>query len=126
MTLSIQDVAQYFISHKRNDQGMSSMKLHKLCFLADTLYQRALYVPLFSEYFTHTKTGPRYTELMSYHKGAYILTTWPVGDTSKLDSKHKEYLDRIFQAYSFHSGPELSRLTQKMEEYTTTDTQVAN
>jgi len=120
MSVSVHDVVSYFFELDKDGRGFSSMQLHKLCFIADALYQRATSQPLFVEYFTHAKRGPRYAELLPYHEKAYTIYEWPAGDISNLSFGQRNYLTEIFKAYSFIPGPQLAELTLKYPEYRNT------
>lgn len=121
--ISIHDVAAFFLNSCSED-GLSSMALHKLCFLADVQFSREHpdSRPLFPEYFTHTVTGPRYADLLPHHTGQLIIHRWDLGYPETIHTLLQDYLTAVWNQYSALTGPMLSDLTMGMPEYRHTDT----
>ena len=113
----IHDAAAYFVA-AAGPRGISSMKLHKLLYVADTVYRRQTSEHLFDEAFTVSKSGPVIPELFSFHEGAYSITSWPWGDPNAVIRPINTFLDSIDQQYSAMSGPQMSEIVKKFPEYT--------
>jgi uncharacterized phage-associated protein len=113
----IHDVAAYFVA-AAGPRGISSMKLHKLLYVADTVYRRQTSESLFDETFTVSESGPVIPDLFPFHEGAYSITSWKWGDPNAVLFPINQFLDSIDQKYSALSGPMLSELVKKFPEYT--------
>lgn len=108
---NIHDVAAKIISEF--PRGISSMKLHKLAFIAQGWSLVILTRPLFDEDFTIRKNGPYSIDLWNQHgDDAYTLTNWP-GDPANLREDEKIIIKGVTNQYGALSGPQLNQQVSK-------------
>jgi uncharacterized phage-associated protein len=52
--------------------------------------------------------GPVVVDLYPFHKGTYMVDSWPFGDPDKVDSDRRETLENIIHAYGHLSNSYLT------------------
>ncbi len=102
---SVHDVAAYILS-KRN--GMSTMKLQKLCYYSQGWALAWDEQPLFDEPIRAWANGPVVYELFDKHRGQFRVNRWPYGDASNLKDFEKETIDAVLNSYGGLTGQQLS------------------
>ncbi len=107
----INDVAAYLVSKFR--EGVSSMKLQKLAFLAHGWSAALRSIPLTDEVFTLWESGPVSTSLAANHKEAYTITSWHYGNSDNLTLTEKIILDAVVNQYGALTGPMLKNIVNK-------------
>jgi len=105
---SVFDVAKYILTQKGT---MTTMKLQKLVYYSQSWSLVWDEEPLFTEGIQAWASGPVVRELCDCHKGQYLISDVPYGDTSNLSSKQIETIDVILGAYGDKSAQWLSDLT---------------
>ncbi|WP_158370211.1 Panacea domain-containing protein [Cellulosimicrobium cellulans] len=105
----IHDVAAYMIDHF--DSGISTMKLQKLCYMAQGWSLALVDEPLFDDDFEAWKRGPVARTLFNVHRGSFSKKEWPQGDASQLSQREAIICDAVVANYGSLSGLELSELT---------------
>lgn len=106
---SVHDVAAYILS-KRN--GMSTMKLQKLCYYSQGWALAWDEQPLFDEPIRAWANGPVVYELYDKHRGQFrVGRHWPHGDSENLKAFEKETIDAVLRSYGGLSGQQLSDKT---------------
>lgn len=109
---SVNDVAAYVVKHFR-DQGISTMKLQKLCYIAQGWSLALRRRPLFAASFEAWRNGPVTRALYVNHRRAYSVSTWQWGNAEALDAQERIVLDAVLANYEALTGPQLSALTHK-------------
>lgn len=107
----IHDVAAYMIGHF--DNGISTMKLQKLCYMAQGWSLALANRPLFADDFEAWRNGPVSRALYREHRGEYSRRDWPLGDGSQLTKTERVICDAVLANYGALSGLELSELTHQ-------------
>jgi uncharacterized phage-associated protein len=107
----IHDVAAYMIDHF--DSGISTMKLQKLCYMAQGWSLALADQPLFTEDFQAWRNGPVSYTLFNEHRGEFSRQSWPAGDGSRLTERERIICDAVLANYGALSGLELSELTHQ-------------
>lgn len=108
---AINDVAAYVINHF--DSSISTMKLQKLCYMAQGWSMALLDRELFPEDFQAWRNGPVSRELFQQHRRRYSVEEWPSGDPSALKWDEKIVCDAVLKNYGALSGIQLSELTHR-------------
>lgn len=107
----IHDVAAYMIDHF--DSGISTMKLQKLCFMAQGWSLALADQPLFPETFEAWRRGPVSRVLFREHRREFSRSSWPSGDASRLSKREAIICDAVLANYGGLSGLELSEMTHE-------------
>lgn len=105
---SIHDVAAYVL--ERLGSSVSTMKLQKLCFIAQGWTLGLLNRQLFPEDFEAWAKGPVAYDLFNRHRGRYTVSSWN-GDPATLDSRDRIVVDAVLKNYGALSGLQLSEIT---------------
>lgn len=108
---TIDDVASHVVGHFGS--GISTMKLQKLCYLAQGWSLALLNRPLFDSEFQAWKNGPVSPELFAHHRREFTVSAWPWGAAKNLDSRELIVVDAMLRNYEALSGVELSELTHR-------------
>lgn len=108
---SIDDVATYVIG--KFSAPISTMKLQKLCYMAQGWSLAITDEPLFSEDFEAWKNGPVNYRLFNQHRGMFLVDAWSSGDPSALDPKQLAILYGAIKNYGALNGSQLGDLTHQ-------------
>ncbi len=108
---NVHDVAAYVTDHF--DSSISTMKLQKLCFLAQGWSLALRRATLFDDEFQAWANGPVCWNLFDAHRGRYSVDSWSLGDKGKLERDERIVLDAVLKNYEALSGRQLSALTHK-------------
>ena len=108
---NVHDVAAYVADHF--DSSISTMKLQKLCYIAQGWSLALRGLPLFDDEFQAWANGPVCWTLFDSHRGRYNVDSWAKGDARKLDRKERIILDAVLNNYEALTGRQLSALTHK-------------
>ncbi len=105
---TVHDVAAYILENRGR---MTAMKLQKLVY-----YSQAWSVvwdqrPLFDEAIEAWANGPVVRDLYETHRGQYIVSRWPKGDPTCLDTEAIRTIDAVLEYYGNRSPQWLSDLT---------------
>ncbi len=109
--VSIHDAAAYIL--ERYPTGVSTMKLQKLCYLAQGWNLALRRQPLFDEDFEAWARGPVSRALFGRHRSEYSVSSWSAGDAERLDPQERIVIDAMLRNYGALTGLELSELTHK-------------
>lgn len=106
------DVAKYILS-KPGFNGITTMKLQKLCFYAQSWHVALRSERLFPQDFQAWANGPVCYPLFQSHRGQFTVraSDIQVGDTSRLSMEARSVIDEVLAAYGGLTGSELSQLT---------------
>jgi uncharacterized phage-associated protein len=105
---NIHDVAARLIGHYPD--GISTMKLNKMVFLAHAWSLVLLGRPLVAEPFLAWKAGPASRLLVDTATGLLEVGAWPEGDSSKLTEEEMVIIESVIRQYGALTGPSLSEL----------------
>ena len=108
---SVHDVAAYITQHFGS--SISTMKLQKLCYMAQGWSLALRDRELFSEDFEAWKNGPVCYELFNHHRGDYNVSDWRWGSREKLNANERVVLDAVLRNYGALSGLQLSDRTHQ-------------
>ncbi len=108
---SIHDVAAYIL--QQLDTSVSTMKLQKLCFLAQGWNLGFLNRQLFTEDFEAWAKGPVAYALFDRHRGKYTVGSWS-GTPDALDSQERIIVDAVLRNYGALTGLQLSEITHEV------------
>jgi uncharacterized phage-associated protein len=108
--LSIHDVAAFIL---RECGRMSTMKLQKLAYYAQSWALVLLGRQLFPEDFKAWVEGPVCPALYARHRGQFHVSSWPIGNADALAADESDCVRRVLRAYSNKSGRWLSDLTHR-------------
>lgn len=107
---NIHDVATKIVA-QFND-GISTMKLQKLTFLAHGWSLALRQIPLTEEPFVLWKSGPVSKTLYEVHKNQYTVYTWN-GNINDLSKEEAVIIDAVVRQYGALSGPQLKEVVNK-------------
>jgi uncharacterized phage-associated protein len=108
--VSVHDVAALIL---RECGRMSTMKLQKLAYYAQSWALVCENEPLFREDFQAWVEGPVCPDLYARHRGQFHVSSWPRGNPDALTPEIVDLLRRVLNAYSGKSGRWLSDLTHR-------------
>jgi uncharacterized phage-associated protein len=111
--VSILDVAAFLIDREPH---MSTMKLHKLTYLAQGWSLAWTGLPLFEDQFNAWRHGPHSARLFDGHRSAedrYSVTWITGGDQAKLSGDQQLICEAVSKQYAWLSGPNLSDITMR-------------
>jgi uncharacterized phage-associated protein len=103
---SVHDVAAYILQKSPN--GMSTMKLQKVCYYCQGWSLAWDEKPLFDEQIQAWANGPVIYELFKVHRGQFNVRKWPQGSPDCLSDDQKETIDAVLRSYGRLSGQQLS------------------
>ena len=106
--LSAHDVAAYILEQCGE---MTTMKLQKLVYYSQAWSLAWDDAPLYKEEIQAWINGPVLPVLYEAHKGQYTVSSWPLGDSTKLSATQKETIDIVLNYYGDKSSQWLSDLT---------------
>ena len=106
--VSVFDVAQYILSQKGE---MSTMKLQKLVYYAQAWSLVWDEKPLFKEKIEAWANGPVVRDLFNFHRGAFRISSIPLGNPSLLDDIQIETINSVLKYYGERSAQYLIDLT---------------
>lgn len=104
---SVLDIAEYILQRK---QGISTLKLQKLCYYAQAWSLVWDGEPLFGEQVQAWMNGPGVRELHDVHKGAVSVRSVG-GGADNLRPEARETVDAVLDAYGDKDGEFLSEMT---------------
>lgn len=105
----IDDVAAYVIEQFQDP--ISTMKLQKLCYMAQGWALAITDEPLFDEDFQAWKNGPVSYRLFDQHRGRFLVDSWPSGDPAGIGPMQRAVLDGAIKNYGALNGVQLGDLT---------------
>lgn len=108
---NVADVAAYVVNHF--DSGISTMKLQKLCYIAQGWSLALRQTPLFAADFEAWRNGPVSRTLFGSHKGKFVVNSWPSGNEHALTRDERIIVDAVLEHYDALSGLQLSELTHQ-------------
>ncbi|WP_217615945.1 Panacea domain-containing protein [Cellulomonas sp. GbtcB1] len=108
---TIDDVAAYVVDHF--DSSISTMKLQKLCYMAQGWSLALRGRELFPENFEAWRNGPVSRDLFRGHRREYSVGRWLPGDSSSLTRDERIVCDAVLNNYGALSGLQLSELTHR-------------
>lgn len=108
----IYDVAYYILQKL---PGITTMKLQKLCYYAQSWTLAWDEKPLFDEDFQAWANGPVCTELYALHRGEYVISANEIKSFANeiLTENEKENIDIVINDYGNETPHYLSELTHK-------------
>ena len=107
--LSIKNVAKYILSSKNT--GISTMKLHKICYFVQGWHLAICDTPMFAEGFEAWKYGPVSAELEEiFHSRSYILPDDENFTTieDNLTDYQEGFVDAIVKIYAPYAALQLA------------------
>lgn len=109
---SVFDVAKYILSQPGYD-GISTMKLQKLCFYAQSWHYALQEQKLFEQDFQAWANGPVCYPLFQQHRGQFTVRACDIagGEPSRISADSRAVIDEVLKAYGGLSGADLSKLT---------------
>jgi uncharacterized phage-associated protein len=107
---SVHDVAQYIVQRLK---PISAMRLQKLVYYAQAWSLVWEEKPLFRATIEAWANGPVVPVLYNVHRGQFIISSWPFGDTVNLDQKQKKTIDAVIRFYGRKTAQALSDLTHR-------------
>ncbi|MDJ0359695.1 type II toxin-antitoxin system antitoxin SocA domain-containing protein [Rhodococcus sp. H29-C3] len=113
MVSSVDDVAAYVINEFQSP--ISTMKLQKLCYMAQGWSLAITDEALFNDDFEAWKNGPVNYRLFDQHRGQFLVDAWPSGDPQTIAPIARAVLDGAIRNYGGLSGMQLGELTHQDE-----------
>jgi len=110
MGANINDVAAFVL---RECGRMSTMKLQKLTYYAQSWTLVRLGRQLFADDFQAWVEGPVCPVVYAHHRGQFHVSAWPTGSADALSDEEQDCVRRVLRAYSSKSGRWLSDLTHR-------------
>ena len=107
----VDDVAARIVDHF--DTAITTMKLQKLCYMAQGWSLGLRGKPLFDADFQAWRHGPVCKPLFDQHKKMFVVDSWPSGDGSNLTRDERVIVRAILKQYDSFTGQELSELTHE-------------
>lgn len=114
MKVSAHDVAAHIL---QKQGAMTTMKLQKLVYYCQAWSLVWDEEPLFQEKIEAWANGPVVRELYDKHKGFFNISTWRLGDPSKLSRKQVNTIKSVLDYYGDKTSQWLSDLTHKEEPW---------
>jgi len=111
---NVHDVAAYILSKR---SPITAMKLQKLVYYSQAWSLVWDDAPLFNEQIEAWANGPVVRELYEYHRGAFKVGQWDIGNPKNLTSSEKETVDQVLKYYGHMSSQELSNRTHQEEPW---------
>ncbi len=111
---TVHDVAALIL---RSCGRMSTMKLQKLVYYAQSWAMVCKGPPLFSDDFQAWREGPVCAALYDRHRGQFHVSSWPLGNPDAVGVEAQDLIRRVLGAYSGKSGRWLSDLTHREEPW---------
>lgn len=108
---TIDDVASRIVAEFPTP--ISTMKLQKLCYIAQGWSLALRGEELFENDFEAWRNGPVSYDLFVRHKGQYSISEWEWGDPERLNDLENLVVSAVLQNYGALSGLQLSELTHK-------------
>lgn len=96
---------------------MSTMKLQKLVYYAQAWHLVWDDEPLFPEPIEAWAGGPVIRHLHNRHRGRYMVSEWPEGNSGRLSESERETVAAVVQSYGALSGNQLSTLTHREDPW---------
>lgn len=114
LSVSVHDVAQYVIANETfyNNDGIGNMKLHKIVYLCQAFSMAWRGKPMFGEDVLAGISGPVINEFYEYHKGVFVVQSWPLGNKENLSAEDKVIIDHLLKSYAHCTGKTLSEITK--------------
>ncbi|UFU03421.1 SocA family protein [Ruania suaedae] len=108
---TIDDVAAHVLDHFEG--SISTMKLQKLCYIAQGWSLALLEEAMFDEDFQAWKNGPVARHLFNHHRRQFGVASWPWGESANLTEMQSLVVDAVLHNYGALSGLQLSELTHR-------------
>jgi uncharacterized phage-associated protein len=107
---TVHDVAAYILERRPR---ITAMKLQKLIYYAQAWSLVWDGDPLFPERIEAWVNGPVSPDLFSRHRGEFVLTAWPWGNSQTLTAEQQETVNAILLYYGEKPSQFLSDLTHR-------------
>lgn len=104
------DTAKYILEKA---DSMSTWKLQKLVYYCQAWSLVWDEEPLFCEEIQAWANGPVCPALYKFHKGAYMISTLPIGSSQNLSRDQIDTVDAVLKFYGSEPGHYLRALTHK-------------
>ena len=114
--ITVFDVANYFLTLEGNDEdeGITNLKMQKLCYYAQGLWLAIMHEPLFEEKIFAWQHGPvipdLYNKLKRFGKDS-IQEIEGASPISKLSAEICDFLNDVFAVFSRYSASGLRNMT---------------
>lgn len=92
---------------------MTAMKLQKLVYYSYAWHLVWEERPLFDAPIEAWANGPVIRELYQQHRGQFGVSSWPIGDGTRLQDAERTSIDAVVDFYGKKSAHELSELTHR-------------
>ena len=106
--VNVHDVAAYVVKRLGT---VTAMKMQKLVYYSQAWSLVWEDRPLFRARIEAWANGPVLPELYNSHRGAFMVSKWPLGDPGKLDKEDRSTIDAVLKFYGDKSSQWLSDLT---------------
>lgn len=110
----VHDVAAYILEKAG---VLTAMKLQKLVYYAQAWSLVWDEKPLFRNRIEAWANGPVSPDLYAAHRGEFMITSEPRGDSSRLNQDERETVDAVLRDYGDKSATWLSALTHKEDPW---------
>ena len=107
---NVHDVAAY-LTAKLGVLG--TMKLEKLVYYCQGWWVARNDEPLFPEPLEAWRMGPVCPSLYSQHRRQNFVSSWPLGDASRLTEGERRHIDAVVDVYGVYSGFRLGDMTHE-------------
>lgn len=92
---------------------LGTMKLEKLVYYCQGWHLARIGSPLFTEELEAWKMGPVSRDLYACHRRENSVTSWPWGNSSKLNVTQRSLVDAVVDVYGVYSGFQLGQMTHQ-------------
>jgi uncharacterized phage-associated protein len=107
---SVHDVAKYIV---KKFGPISAMKLQKLVYYSQAWSLVWEERPLFTSRIEAWASGPVIPALYEFHRGTFMVGSWPRGDETSLRQSDRETINAVVKFYGKKTAQELSELTHR-------------
>jgi uncharacterized phage-associated protein len=114
VTVSVHDVAAYILDKLG---ALSTWKLQKLVYYAQAWHLVWDEEPLYLEKIQAWANGPVVYELYDAHRGRFSVSSWPMGNATRLSPGERESVDAVLKSYGGLTGRKLSYLTHSEDPW---------
>lgn len=122
MEYRAKDIAAYIVNYSiDNGNCVSNLKLQKLLYYVQAYFAVKRKKRCFIEDFEHWRHGPVIPEIYSEYKAYFNEDITDYQDYERINSKDKNLIDKVIEAYSSYSAWGMVRKTHKEDPWINSD-----
>lgn len=109
---SIHDIAATYLMRSHRDRGLSTMFIHKICYITQGYYLAMTGRSLFPEEFIAKESGPFSRDLFEHTENKFTMTQHPMGDpfAAGTNPPLSQLIDALYRHYGGCTGLAISQM----------------